>query len=87
MIHKEKVARREIGVLTTNKNTTRQHKIIAPANPEKPMKYTRKQIDYAILDEIGTLCFMKDKFLGVRSCSVQYTKIGVFLPASLKTRT
>jgi len=53
MIHKEKVARREIGVLTTNKNTTRQHKIIAPANPEKPMKYTRKQIDYAILDEIG----------------------------------
>jgi len=53
MIHKEKVARREIGVLTTNKNTTRQHKIIAPANPEKPMKYTRKQIDYAVLDEIG----------------------------------
>ncbi|XP_011707210.1 PREDICTED: abl interactor 2 isoform X2 [Wasmannia auropunctata] len=37
MIHKEKVARREIGVLTANKMTTRQYKIIAPANPEKPI--------------------------------------------------
>lgn len=46
MIHKEKVARREIGVLTANKSTTRQYKIIAPANPEKPIKYVRKPIDY-----------------------------------------
>ena len=35
-IHKEKVARREIGVLTTNKSVTRQYKIIAPASPERP---------------------------------------------------
>ena len=35
-IHKEKVARREIGVLTTNKSITRQYKIIAPASPERP---------------------------------------------------
>ncbi|KAI4458950.1 abl interactor family member [Holotrichia oblita] len=53
MIHKEKVARREIGVLTANKSTTRQYKIIAPANPEKPIKYVRKPIDYTILDDIG----------------------------------
>ncbi|XP_012251803.1 abl interactor 2 isoform X1 [Athalia rosae] len=53
MIHKEKVARREIGVLTANKMTTRQYKIIAPANPEKPIKYVRKSIDYTILDDIG----------------------------------
>lgn len=53
MIHKEKVARREIGVLTANKMTTRQYKIIAPANPEKPIKYIRKPIDYTIYDEIG----------------------------------
>lgn len=46
MIHKEKVARREIGVLTANKSTTRQYKIIAPANPEKPIKYVRKPVDY-----------------------------------------
>jgi len=53
MIHKEKVARREIGVLTANKTTTRQYKIIAPANPEKPIKYIRKPIDFNALDEIG----------------------------------
>lgn len=46
-IHKEKVARREIGVLTANKVTNRQYKIIAPANPEKPIKYVRKGIDYS----------------------------------------
>ncbi|XP_011503787.1 PREDICTED: abl interactor 2 [Ceratosolen solmsi marchali] len=53
MIHKEKVARREIGVLTANKMTSRQYKIIAPANPEKPIKYVRKNIDYTIFDDIG----------------------------------
>ncbi|XP_067892017.1 abl interactor 2 isoform X2 [Heterodontus francisci] len=52
-IHKEKVARREIGILTTNKNTSRTHKIIAPPNPERPVRYIRKPIDYAILDDIG----------------------------------
>ncbi|XP_034042832.1 abl interactor 2-like isoform X4 [Thalassophryne amazonica] len=52
-IHKEKVARREIGILTTNKNTTRSHKIIAPANPERPVRYIRKPIDYGVLDDIG----------------------------------
>ncbi|XP_041970919.1 abl interactor 2 [Aricia agestis] len=52
-IHKEKVARREIGVLTANKVTNRQYKIIAPANPEKPIKYVRKSIDYTTLDDIG----------------------------------
>jgi len=58
-IHKEKVARREIGVLTTNKcsnspnGLTRQYKIIAPANPERPIKYVRKPIDYGCLDDIG----------------------------------
>ncbi|XP_053603242.1 abl interactor 2 isoform X2 [Plodia interpunctella] len=52
-IHKEKVARREIGVLTANKVTNRQYKIIAPANPEKPIKYIRKSIDYTALDDIG----------------------------------
>lgn len=53
MIHKEKVARREIGVLTANKVSTRQYKIVAPLNPEKPIKYVRKPIDYGLLDEIG----------------------------------
>ncbi|KAI5628043.1 abl interactor 2 isoform X4 [Silurus asotus] len=52
-IHKEKVARREIGILTTNKNTSRTHKIIAPANPERPVRYIRKPMDYNVLDDIG----------------------------------
>ncbi|XP_026074554.1 abl interactor 2-like isoform X12 [Carassius auratus] len=52
-IHKEKVARREIGILTTNKNTSRTHKIIAPANPERPVRYIRKPMDYSSLDDIG----------------------------------
>ncbi|CAL4143710.1 unnamed protein product [Meganyctiphanes norvegica] len=52
-IHKEKVARREIGVLTTNKTTARQYKILAPANTEKPIKYVRKPIDFTVLDDVG----------------------------------
>ncbi|XP_041433223.1 abl interactor 2 isoform X12 [Xenopus laevis] len=52
-IHKEKVARREIGILTTNKNTSRTHKIIAPSNLERPVRYIRKPIDYTILDDTG----------------------------------
>ncbi|XP_078272169.1 abl interactor 1a isoform X6 [Rhinoraja longicauda] len=52
-IHKEKVARREIGILTTNKNTSRTHKIIAPASVERPVRYVRKPIDYTVLDDVG----------------------------------
>ncbi|KAM9447912.1 abl interactor 2a isoform 6-T10 [Salvelinus alpinus] len=52
-IHKEKVARREIGILTTNKNTSRTHKIVAPANPERPVRYICKPIDYNVLDDVG----------------------------------
>ncbi|XP_033982856.1 abl interactor 2-like, partial [Trematomus bernacchii] len=52
-IHKEKVARREIGILTTNKNTTRSHKIVAPSNPERPVRFIRKPIDFNVLDDIG----------------------------------
>ena len=43
----------EIGVLTANKVSSRQYKIVAPLNPEKPIKYVRKPIDYSILDDIG----------------------------------
>lgn len=43
----------EIGVLTANKVSARQYKIVAPLNPEKPIKYVRKPIDYSILDELG----------------------------------
>ncbi|WAR06660.1 ABI1-like protein [Mya arenaria] len=56
-IHKEKVARREIGVLTTNRSTTRplgvKNGIIFPEHGEKPTKYQRKNIDYTSLDDVG----------------------------------
>lgn len=52
-IHREKVARREIGLFTANRRSNRPPKIIYPVNPERPTKYIRKPIDYSILDEIG----------------------------------
>jgi hypothetical protein len=61
-IHKEKVARREIGVLATSKNTTRTHKIIAPAKQEKAERYTRKPVDYSILDDIGKAIFIVGQY-------------------------
>lgn len=52
-IHKEKVARREIGVLTSSKNFSRSHKIVAPPQQEKTQRYKREDIDYTCLDHIG----------------------------------
>lgn len=52
-IHKEKVARRQIGLLTNNKSNPRTYKICVPSNPEKQLKYIRKPIDYSILDDVG----------------------------------
>ncbi|KAF3843762.1 hypothetical protein F7725_002611, partial [Dissostichus mawsoni] len=43
----------QIGILTTNKNTTRSHKIVAPSNPERPVRFIRKPIDFNVLDDIG----------------------------------
>ncbi|XP_067685553.1 abl interactor 1-like isoform X2 [Haliotis asinina] len=56
-IHKEKVARREIGVLTTNRTSMRnvgtKNGIIFPEQAERPVKYQRKPVDYTILDSTG----------------------------------
>ena len=56
-IHKEKVARREIGVLTTNKCSSRplgvKNGIIFPEQAERPTKYQRKPVDFSLLDDIG----------------------------------
>lgn len=57
-IHKEKVARREIGVLTTSKSFYRpvgvkSPGIIFPEQSEKPIKYVRRPIDFTALDGIG----------------------------------
>lgn len=53
-MHREKVARREIGVFTTAKRVPRSHKVIPPATGKEPKtKYARTPISYAGLDSIG----------------------------------
>ncbi|XP_055513200.1 abl interactor 1-like isoform X2 [Leucoraja erinacea] len=52
-MHKEKVARREIGAFTAIKTTPKITKIIPPTNPIQRVKYTRKPIIYTILDDVG----------------------------------
>lgn len=88
MIHKEKVARREIGVLTANKVSTRQYKIVAPTNPEKPIKYLRKPIDYSLLDDVGH-CFIstKQKNRGSSQGSIQSVPNASIPPPTTKPPT
>ncbi|XP_036446203.1 ABI family, member 3a [Colossoma macropomum] len=53
-MHREKVARREIGVFTMAKRYTRSNKIIPPAGGKEPKpKYTRTPISYTALDSLG----------------------------------
>lgn len=52
-IHKEKVARREIGSLASSKNITRMQKVVAPTQKERPQKFTRQRLDFSALDGIG----------------------------------
>ena len=53
------MARREIGVLASSKPTGRTHRIIAPAEREKLLRYGRRTTDYSLLDNIGNCqgCF------------------------------
>ncbi|KAM6957809.1 ABI family, member 3a [Aplochiton taeniatus] len=53
-MHREKVARREIGVFTTVKRVPRSHKILPPPAGKEPRhKYTRCPITYSGLDGVG----------------------------------
>jgi abl interactor 2 len=52
-IHKEKVARREIGFITSNKTFVPGMKMKRSEMEEKPVKYIRKPIDYSQLDDVG----------------------------------
>uniref|UniRef100_A0A1I7UMF2 SH3 domain-containing protein n=1 Tax=Caenorhabditis tropicalis TaxID=1561998 RepID=A0A1I7UMF2_9PELO len=52
-VHKEKLARQEIGALTWNKTLFKQPKIIAPAVQEPKVRYQRTPIDYSVLDGVG----------------------------------
>ncbi|TKR68127.1 hypothetical protein L596_024156 [Steinernema carpocapsae] len=52
-MQKEKIARREIGVLASTKCTQKQAKIITPPVQERTERYKRAPIDYSVLDHIG----------------------------------
>ncbi|KAL1278244.1 hypothetical protein QQF64_024917 [Cirrhinus molitorella] len=53
-MHREKVARREIGAFTVAKRVPRSHKIVPPAkNKEAKIKYTRTPISFSSLDSVG----------------------------------
>lgn len=53
-MHREKVARREIGAFTTVKRVPRSYKIVPPAaGKEAKPKYTRCPITYSDLDTVG----------------------------------
>ncbi|XP_039543037.1 ABI family, member 3a isoform X3 [Pimephales promelas] len=53
-MHREKVARREIGAFTVAKRVSRSHKIIPPAkNKEAKLKYSRTPISFSSLDSVG----------------------------------
>ena len=52
-IHKEKVARREIGQLASAKNVVRAHKIQTPSQKERQQKYVRIKLDLNSLDQVG----------------------------------
>ncbi|KAB0366527.1 hypothetical protein FD754_010683, partial [Muntiacus muntjak] len=52
-ICKEKVAQREISILTTKKNLSSTYKIIAHASMEHPVSYVRKPTDHTVLDNVS----------------------------------
>uniref|UniRef100_A0A674ITI7 ABI gene family member 3 n=1 Tax=Terrapene triunguis TaxID=2587831 RepID=A0A674ITI7_9SAUR len=52
-VHKEKVARREIGTLTVCKRPPHYQKIIYPTYQEPLEAYYRKPLNFSILDDVG----------------------------------
>ncbi|XP_041939899.1 formin-2 [Alosa sapidissima] len=52
-MHKEKVARREIGLLTVEARVPRGKEIVPPESPVVVPEYKRTPISYAILDYLG----------------------------------
>ena len=64
-IHKEKVARREIGALASSKNITRAQKVVAPSQKERPQKFMRSRLDFSALDHIGHGIKVTDSTSGI----------------------
>ncbi|XP_019379194.1 PREDICTED: ABI gene family member 3 [Gavialis gangeticus] len=75
-MHKEKVARREIGTLAACKKPPLYQKIIYPQNPERREPYFRKPLNFSILDDVGH---------GIKDQSTQLSRTGTLARKSIKT--
>lgn len=52
-MHREKVARREIGSFTSQRRVPRCHKLLPPAQPKARPPYSRQPINFQQLDTVG----------------------------------
>ncbi|XP_063156891.1 ABI gene family member 3 isoform X2 [Candoia aspera] len=75
-MHKEKVSRHEIGMLTMCKTFPLYQKIIYPKSLEPLQPYYRKPLDFSSLDDIGH---------GVKDQSTQLAKTGTLSRRSIKS--
>ncbi|NXJ81914.1 ABI3 protein, partial [Trogon melanurus] len=66
-MHKEKVSRREIGLLTISKRFPSYQKIVSPPSPPSLEPYYRKPLNFSVLDDIGH---------GVKDHSTQLSRTG-----------
>ncbi|KAJ1136210.1 hypothetical protein NDU88_002627 [Pleurodeles waltl] len=77
--HKEKVSRREIGAVTDSRNFQRTQKIVALANKDQIGSYSRKPLNFTILDNVGH---------GIKDSGSQLLKTGTMSrKASVKSST
>ncbi|XP_074979666.1 ABI gene family member 3 isoform X2 [Caretta caretta] len=75
-VHKEKVARREIGTLTVCKRPPHYQKIIYPTYQEPLEAYYRKPLNFSTLDDVGH---------GIKDQSTQLSRTGTLTWKGSKT--
>ncbi|XP_059724939.1 ABI gene family member 3 [Haemorhous mexicanus] len=74
-IHKEKVARREIGTLTVARSCRSLPKVVAPPEPPVLEPYYRRPLNFSALDHVGH---------GVKDTSTQLSRTGTLARKSTK---
>ncbi|XP_054657937.1 ABI gene family member 3 [Grus americana] len=75
-MHKEKVSRREIGVLTVSKRFPSHQKIVSPPSPPCLEPYYRKPLNFSVLDDIGH---------GIKDHSTQLSRTGTLARKGTKS--
>ncbi|NWV42663.1 ABI3 protein, partial [Grantiella picta] len=75
-MHKEKVARREIGSLTVTRRFLSHQKVVAPQSPPVLEPYYRKPLNFSALDHIGH---------GIKDTSTQLSRTGTLARKSTKS--